>query len=64
MDRNGKKPKAARAVSNPQRSDMKMQTRDALGRTADDARAQTARAHAGRDAGGAGTKDARGDRGG
>jgi hypothetical protein len=44
MDRNGKKPKAARDASNPQRSDQKAATRDTLGRMAADARLQRDRA--------------------
>jgi hypothetical protein len=40
MDRNGKKSKATRAASNPERSDTKGATRDTLGRMADDARRQ------------------------
>ena len=44
MDRNGKKPKAARDGSNPERSDQKTAARDTLGRMADDARVQRERA--------------------
>ncbi|AHG93682.1 hypothetical protein J421_6147 (plasmid) [Gemmatirosa kalamazoonensis] len=43
MDRNGKKPKAARDASNPQRSDQKNAARDVLGRMAADAQLQRAR---------------------
>lgn len=47
MDRNGKKPKAARDGSNPERSDQKAAARDTLGRMADDARLQHERAGGG-----------------
>jgi hypothetical protein len=47
MDRNGKKPKAARDASNPQRSDQKSAARDTLGRMADDARLQRERSGVG-----------------
>ena len=43
MDRNGKKPKAARDASNPERSDQKAAARDTLGRMAADARLQRER---------------------
>ena len=46
MDRNGKKPKAARDASNPQRSDQKAAARDTLGRMAADACLQRERASA------------------
>jgi len=46
MDRNGKKAKAVRGDTHPERSDTKSQTRDALGRTAADAQAQSERAGA------------------
>ena len=44
MDRNGKKRKATRDGSNPERSDTKASSRDTLGRMADDARLQRERA--------------------
>ena len=44
MDRNGKKAKAApTGAANPQRSDLKPETRDAAGRAADAARSEAAR---------------------
>jgi hypothetical protein len=46
MDRNGKKAKAARTDLHPERSDTKSQARDALGRTAAEAQAQSERAGA------------------
>jgi hypothetical protein len=44
MDRNGKKAKAVRAELHSERSDMKAQERDVLGRTAAAARMQSERA--------------------
>jgi hypothetical protein len=46
MDRNGKKPKAARTDLHPERSDTKSQSRDVLGRTDADVRLQSERAGA------------------
>jgi len=49
MDRNGKKAKATHTDLHTERSDTKSQSRDVLGRTADDARVQAERAAAGAD---------------